>query len=329
MSAEGTSGAGMPAEWRLIKAELAAHQWDSLDQAEAFLTERIARYNAEPQPELGGLSPNEMRQLLDQDWKRGGPLRLDDALTLDQVTRAPLLHTSRSLLAAAAERNGIKATATGNLNRRFVATVIDPADWPDTRFEDILAYSNVINELDVWPLHSLRVVLQRAGLLARRKGAFRATRTGRDLMEEPRAGTLYAHLFRTFFRDFNLAYLSAGGDDRVEANQPLVPVVLLRLATLDRSWRRVHDLAPILIPGLDPDPEKWGFSDDAARLAYAFFTFRLRFLAPLEWFGLLEGRSVPSAVRFMPFRELRRTPLFDTFIRFDPAFLRAARRGMG
>ena len=320
---------GIPPDLRMIQAELAAHQWQSLEQAQAFLQRRIAQYNAGPQADLGGLSPHEMHQLLSGDWTGEGPLRLNRELALDQLSGVPLLRTARAVLAGAAQPDGIKATATGNLNRRFVATVIEPAAWPDSMVEEILAYSKVVNELDLWPLHALRVVLQRAKLLTRRKGSFRTTRRGRELLADARAGELYEHLFRTFFRDFNLAYLSVRADDRFEQHQPMVPFVLLRLATLDQAWRRVHELTPLLIPTLDPDEDRFGFSRDAAGLPYVFFKFRLRFLAPLEWFGLLEGRDVPSENQYMPFRELRKTRLFAPFIRFSPSILQAARRGMG
>lgn len=318
----------LPPDLRAIQAELAAHQWESLEQAHEFLQRRMARYNAGPQAELGGLSPNEMQQLLSGDWNGEGPLRLNRELGMNQLSGVPLLRTARAVLAGSAQPGGIKATASGNLNRRFVATVIDPADWPDCHVDEILKYSKVVNELDVWPLHSLRVVLQRAKLLMRRKGAFHAAPRGRELLAEARAGELYAHLFRTFFRDFNLAYLSVRGDDPYEQHQPMVPLVLLRLATLDQAWRRVHELAPLLISTLDPDEDGLGLGRDVS-LPHAFFRFRLRFLAPLEWFGLLEGRDAPSEVHYLPFRELRRTPLFEAFIRFAPPFLQAARRAMG
>ena len=40
----------------------------------------------------------------------------------------------------------------------------------------------------------------------------------------------------------------------------MVPFVLLNLATLDLRWRPVHELAPLLIPGLDPDTPSDGGS---------------------------------------------------------------------
>ena len=44
LNTERLGGPDMPADNRLIQAELAAHRWDNLDQVQAFLGERIARY---------------------------------------------------------------------------------------------------------------------------------------------------------------------------------------------------------------------------------------------------------------------------------------------
>ena len=50
-------------------------------------------------------------------------------------------------------------------------------------------------------------MLELAGLVRRRKGAFQATRKARELLEPGRAGELFTLLFRTHFRTFNLAYV--------------------------------------------------------------------------------------------------------------------------
>ena len=322
---------------RAIQAELAAHQWPSLREATAFLARRTAEYNAAPQAELGGLSPTEMFELLGGDWETTGPLRLNADLPLADLVGSAFLRNGRRVLSAAAERNGIRATAAGNLNRQFVATLLDPAAWPGSRVEEVLKVNKVVNEADLWPLHILRVVLEVAGLLTRRADAFRATRRGRELLDDAHAGALQARLFRTFFREFNLAYLTRFGPDEMDPNQRLVPFSLLRLTAAGSGWHPAHELAPDLLPAdaagdehpvdLERQPRDQHERDIVA--ACSFPTVRYHFLRPLEWFGLLEGRDRPGPLPALPLRDVRLTPLFDRFIHFPEPFRRAARRRLG
>lgn len=54
----------------------------SIDDVNRLLTERTSAYNARPQAELGGLSPDQMAALLYGDWKSTGALRLNEDLPL-------------------------------------------------------------------------------------------------------------------------------------------------------------------------------------------------------------------------------------------------------
>jgi hypothetical protein len=327
----------MPPGIRAIQAELAARRWDSLEEVQAFAARRMAEYNATPQAELGGLSPEEMHQLLGGDWQTLGPLRVNEALPLADLSGCPFLLAARALLAAGAEPGGVKATATGRLTRKAVATLLDATPWPGRAIADIRAVSRVINEEDFWPVHVLRVVLGVGKLLRHRSGAFRTTPHGRALLPEERAGALAAHLFRTFFREFNLAYLSFWPADGEPDDQALVPLFLLRVAALDDTWRQLHELVPLLDPAADVDEEIgrmrcWypeGVREVESRdrlLPFAFGGFRARVLQPLEWFGLLEARERPSAVFPVLHDQMRKTPLFDALVMFPPSFVTAARR---
>jgi len=323
---------------RAIQAELAAHQWPSLREATAFLARRTAEYNAAPQAELGGLSPTEMFELLGGDWETTGPLRLNADLTLAELAASTFLRNGRHVLSAAAERNGIRATTAGNLNRQFVATLLDPAAWPGSLVEEVLEYNKVVNEADLWPLHILRVVLEVAGLLTRRADAFRATRRGRDLLDDAHAGALQARLFRTFFREFNLAYLTRLAADEGDPIQRFVPFCLLRLSAAGGGWHTAHELAPDLLPADAPgddegprDPERPPRDQHERDIvaACSFPTVRYHFLGPLEWFGLLEGRDRPGPFPALPLRDVRRTPLLHRFILFPERFRQASRRRLG
>jgi hypothetical protein len=338
MPAESDDFFRMPPGVRAIQAELAAHQWPSLNEANAFLARRTAEYNAAPQAELGGLTPEEMFELLNGDWETTGPLRLNADLPLPDLLGSAFLKNGRHVLSAAAERNGIRATAAGNLNRQFVATLLDPDAWPGSYVQEVIEHSKVVNEADLWPLHILRVVLEVAGLLTRRADAFRATRGGRELLDDARAGALQARLFRTFFRAFNLAYLSRYGADEADPIQRFVAFCLLRLTTVGSGWHPAHELAPQLLPSdalahderpVDPERQPRDQYERDIVAACSYPTVRYHVLRPLEWFGLLQGRDRPGPLPAFPFQDVRRTPLFDRFIHFPEPFRQAARRRLG
>jgi hypothetical protein len=305
----------MPAGIEAIKAELARRRFGSMEEVEAFLQRRMFEYNDTPQDELGGLSPNQMADLTSGDWETTGTLRLQ-APAPDALGGAAFVANARHLLAAAAAKGGLKATAAGNLSRAVVRDMVDRMSWPEYDREDFWHLNKVLNEEDVWPLHILRLVLAEAKLLRPRKGAFHATPRGRALAEDAAAGALLVTLFRVFFRGINLAYLSRMGPEEQDPLQWRAAVLFLRLAAADDSWRSPDDWECVLAFDRPPAPVIAGRS---------WSNFQPRWLRPLEWFGLLEGREVPGRYREYPGREYRRTRLANMVLRFPDPVLAAAR----
>lgn len=63
--------------------------------------------------------------------------------------------------------------------------------------------------------------------------------------------------------------------------------------------------------------------------AFAFSDLDLRVLRPLLWFGLLDVRERPSEEPVMPYRDFRKTPLFDRFVRLPQSLIDATSRWPG
>lgn len=285
-------------------------EFESLEEAQAFFERATAAYNRQPQDELGGLSPAQMHDLLQGDWFTTGPLRLNLELEPDDVGDADLLVNARIFLTAVQEAGGIKATATGNLPRAFVALMLERQRFPAGYVEEIRRYNKTINEDDVYVLHVWRVILELAKLVRRFRGKFVLRPAGRELLAEGQAGTLYVRLFRTVFRELNLAYLNGGGPES-PGLQHTIALSLYRLSTAARDWRDPEELAgEVVLPEVYDemvDPQ-W---DDAAP-----FRIATRLVEPLVWFGLLERRDLPSPNSFDRPYEVRKTALYDRFIRF-------------
>jgi hypothetical protein len=188
-------------------------EFDDLEEARAYLERAVAEYNRREQEELGGLSPEQTQRLLMGDWFTSGALRVNLGIAASEVCNADLLVNARTFLTAVQDAGGVRATAAGNLPRKFVAEMLERLRLPGGHLRDIREYNKVINEHKVFVVHSLRVVLEVAKLIRRTRGRFVLRPAGRELLPEAKAATLYLRLFRTVFREFSLAYLDSFGPE--------------------------------------------------------------------------------------------------------------------
>jgi mutator protein MutT len=294
-----------------ILREMRSRRFATVAQARRHLERRMAEYNAAPQAELGGLSPEQMRALLADDWEGGGPLALRQDVGLADLAGADFVANARAMLDALLEVGGTRATGAGNLNRAFVGSLLDRLRWPPEFLESTRAVSKVINEEQVHPLRKVRVVLQIAGLVRRAGGQFRVTRLGRELIAGERSGALFARLFRAYFGRFapSRAAEFPGWPDLTG----LVAFALWRLGTIDPDWRDAQALAPLVLP-----------ADAAARVAPEngnwdpwLSSLRSQILDPLAEFGLLEADHPSWREALERPARYRRTALYAKVVRFE------------
>lgn len=208
----------------------------------------------------------------------------------------------------------MRATAAGNLPRAAVRDLIeryDPA--ARERYAFLHEYSKAVNEQDVGPVHSMRVVAKLAGLLWVRQKAFRITRKGESLLADARAGDLMVLLFRTYFRTFNIGY---GGWSDTSEIQYLIPLILHRLRTTAEPWTEGRALAAAVLPPelIQRQPE-----EERAVVGPAGFVgirCETSVFRPLVLFGLLESREIAETGDGIHRHEYRRTPLFERVLTF-------------
>jgi hypothetical protein len=275
------------------------------------LIRRQGSYNRSPQAELGGFSPLEVHQLLAHDWRPGSPgLQLSDDVPPDLLAGSDILTNARIFLNSL-DPNGARATPAGNLNRRFVSDMLASMRWTDGFIEDLLSDKKVINEQDAWPLHDLRLVLQLAKLIVRRKGVFTLTRLGRSMIHEEQAGAFFALLFETTFRTLNLAY-----HDRLPEIPDFQGTIAYPLAVLAREaegWLAYAPLVPrLLLPSLAETLPRHELFDCQECLV------RVRLLERLWRFGLVElnwEEQGEWCVRKI--EKVRRTPLYNMLLNLE------------
>jgi hypothetical protein len=283
----------------------------SIDHVNRVVTERMREYNTRPQPDLGGLSPDETQQLLSGDWEASGALRVRDDLTLADAGDAPLFADARTLLDYVANAGAVNETPAKNLPRSVVADLLPRLRMPAQRRLLVIADPPPKNEQDVLWLPDLRFTMLVAGLLVRRKG-LRLGRAGRSLLGDEKAGALYALLFRTFFRRVDLRALSRFADHA--GLQQTIAFSFYRLRSVAREWASPETLseAAWLASAKDPPtPIETSFGD------MSHYAFRQRVLEPLVQFGLIEERVAGVRDRMIELVEYRITPLYERVLSFQ------------
>lgn len=138
---------------------------DAFDDA---LHALIQHHNATPTPEAGGLSPHQLNTLIYCGWwAKPFPITLNSNLPRPQIDGAVFFHNARTFLGKIANADGLEATAQGNLSRQTVAQLIEIMPMPADYMASLRTVSRVINERDVLPLHTIRIVCELAGLVRR------------------------------------------------------------------------------------------------------------------------------------------------------------------
>ncbi|GGF75365.1 hypothetical protein GCM10011332_31680 [Terasakiella brassicae] len=252
------------------------------------------------------LSHNQVMSLVQIDWEAPDcPLKLNDTLTLADLKSSPLLKHTRLFLTHLDTDKGVKLTAKGNLNRKFVSQMLDKFPWPDYDVATTRRMHKVINEEDFMPLHFIRVICEVAKLTRKYKGHLKPSRLGRSLLDDDSAGLLMDELFTGVFQHFNLAYM-----DRIGVEDNLTPqmgLILYGISKLADNYVTPGELATLPIDAFKEEHHLWTPE----------VLFEMRVLKYLEWFGLMEKRKHAANDQRSRNYIYRKTALFDRFIRFE------------
>ncbi|MCH8475719.1 MAG: hypothetical protein LAT55_10880 [Opitutales bacterium] len=298
---------------KFIEARMANEKADDLAALNRRLKELSDDYNHQPQEDfLKGYSPA-MAHGLRHPWNTpGSPIQFARDLTLEQVSSSALFQQIRTLLLIVSEQGRIKATKSGNFNRKFVESMVDVLLDEDTR-EVVLHVNKVLNEPDVWPLHEARIVASEAGLLHLVKGTIGIPKKHQSLLEEGAAGKLFLRLFDTYFKKYNIGYRYSYGVD-VDWLQHQIDFVLYPLSRKAQQWTPIAGLPekilhPMHFEQLRDELEgRPYFTPEDAVVS--------RLIKPLAEWGLLEIRKSSSETFAKP-THVRLASLFGEFVSFN------------
>jgi hypothetical protein len=203
------------------------------------------------------------------------------------------------------DKGGIGLTKNGAFNRKFVTWAVDEFQWPHYTAEDLYAINKVLNEDDVPPLPYLHHLLLDAKLIRHARDEARLTGAGGTHLGQP--GLLQATLFETFFTRFDFAAHERWPIEIREADfLHFLGVVRHRLT----DWVPYPEFAGWCLPIFALQPQRGTPEEDA------MFYLETRLIRPLKWLGLVEAKE---SRRYAPINtiQLRKTPLLDSFMRFE------------
>ena len=242
--------------------------------------------------------------------------------TFDRIHGRGALHVARQakqagaerlnalvLLRAAAEADGLKITARGNLTRETVSAMRAAMDWPGLLFEEKWRAGKQLREGHVEELRLVRELALMDGLLIRKDGKLRVGAAGRWALKGRRE-RLQANFFRNCFWRVSLDLF--GEPECGSWPQQQIGPALWSLATTGDRWQDTQTLMRLSVL---PDEAVLRNPDWVAPALFV-----LRVLRPLRWFGLVESRDEDATRRGRGM--WRKTPLFDRFLAFDPGVVR-------
>lgn len=261
--------------------------------------------------DVNGLTPEQVSALVYSDWTaESAGLQCNTRLALENADTAEIFHNTRIFLNALIETGGTKTTGKGNLNRKFVAEVINTMRWPKGFREEAWRFNKVLNEEDVSELNVINLVCHLAGLTRKYKGQLVATKKARALLADDQAGELYALLFLTHMRVYNLGYWDRMPD--YPAVQQTLGYSFYILGEEADIWASVPELSKkMFLPSVAAEMvDPMGYIDPAELILI------MRVLRPLVRFGLIEGKNAKDAI-YPKLAAVKKTPLFNEFLHFE------------
>ncbi|MEW7979073.1 MAG: SEC-C metal-binding domain-containing protein [Candidatus Sedimenticola endophacoides] len=307
-TASGHGAAGMSES---LRKALEGRQFNSLEEAQAFLDQVTQQQNRRQLDEFHGLSPEQMYQMLNFPFASPGLVRFPEVL--DANPDAPIL-TLFELLTDAIGEQGLKPTAKGNLPRNFCREAA-LSYWGEQRYQENTHYGGINREEDFDDLHVTRLVAELAGLIRKYKGRFILSRDCRRLLAENGLAAIYLRQFRAYVEQFNWAYRDGYPELRFIQSAFLFTLFLLtRYGDIWRPQVFYEDAFLRAFPRLlDEVPSSQIFSpDDEVRRCY---TLR----ALVHFAGFLGLATVEPASDEFLCREYRvkALPLLGQFVQFQ------------
>ncbi len=297
---------------RDLVEQLGKESFHDLEHIQHKLDEMTRKQNNTPDPDLGGLSPNQVADLIHFSWDSCEfPIRFSKKLYLFDLQKSLFFKNTRIFLTALMQLQEQKnATVKGNLSRKTVQILLDQFEFEPGKRGNITRENKVLNEMDVWPIHIVKIICEMAGFIKKRSGKFYVVKKHQKLVAEENAGELYCRLFHTYFRKFNLSY----GDrlPSAECIQSTIAYTFYRIGKIaDHPVNMDNIESKIFLPAVCSEI----YDENASPYFRMEWLIRARVIHPLEQFGLIKCYT-HKYKGLTEIEKIQKTDLFDKFMTF-------------
>ncbi len=286
--------------------------FEDIEQVQKAADKIMLEHNNTPDPALGGLTPIQTHHLLYTEWNTSDcPMKLNQAITFEDVKDAPLYHNVRALLEELLQlKDKPTATAKGNLSRKVVQGALKTFRIDNYFVKTITETSKTLNEQDISSIWTTRVICQLAGLIRKQKNKFLVTKKGQELLALENAGKLYHLLFLTYTRKFNIGFHDRLPDlDELQFTIAYTLYHLNRLAKDEVDFDKIY--RKIVLPSILKE-----FDRNSTEFMRTSWIIRYRIIEPLEFAGLLD--CTREKVKFLTeIVSLKTSKFLRKFIRFQ------------
>lgn len=194
--------AGSAEAFAEMRQALEGQEFSSLEEAKAFTDRYMQQRNRAPIGDFHGLSPDQMHCFLRFPFTSPQWVTFPDRLGTQPA--APIL-TLFDLMTEAIGEKGLKATAKGNLPRKFCREAA-MRYWGEETYRENTRFGGINKEEDFVDLNVTRRVAELAGLIRKYKGRFILSRDCRTLLADAGPAGIYPRLFRAYVQKFNWGY---------------------------------------------------------------------------------------------------------------------------
>ena len=287
-----------------MRTALNGQKFRSIDEAQTFMDDLMAKKNAEPKPEFLGLSSEQMSRILYRPFTETSDiLTLNRNLLNEDFLGIPVVKETVYFLKRFVELQPLRATVKGNLPQAFAREMHDKfPEHPRFHFP-------IGSEEDDWKLFTLRHLLDMAGWVKKRKEKFSLTQKGEKIVRDGFGVNDFCHLFEIHTQKFNWSFGDFFPDLEIIQESILFSCYLLHKKA--NTYIHADQLSgyfirafPAVLDRIERDP----YSEPEDDVHHAFC---LRFLERFcEYFGLL---TIQREEKMPPFPKysVKTTPLFE------------------
>ena len=291
-----------------IREELADRDFDSIDEANAFLQTFMEGKNREPVQEFRGISPEQMHRMLSRPYDGTSDIvNFNEGLSPSEFQTISVVERILVFLNALSGSEPVKATKKGNMSLAFSRDLAKKM-YGNKGFP---WFRRMRSEEEMGEILPIRHILTMCGWVKKRKGAFSLTKNGRAIIDEGFGGEHYFKLLKVFTTEFNWGFQDGYSDFYIMQRSFLFSLYLLKKKAMNYVDGRV--IADCLI---DAYPQVLEEVDSTYKPAYEIVgdCIELRVLKRFGvYFGfLLEKREKQEGI----YRERIFVKTTDFFRRF-------------